>query len=334
MAIAENDPSHQDAVILSINPDDIEIGERLGVFWPDKAAALGKLIAQDGQNDPIKVRKNGNRAKKPWRLVVGLHRLEGVKMEGLRAIDAIEVWGNDEQLREIEASENVHRRALHPLERASFVRAVADAAEARMRGDHEGLTQQQIAVRARWNDVSRKADAVVPVEAKAEIEAGYTTAKLAVVYGWSAQVAEAMGLSERAMFRDLALHRGIIDPFPTLWRDLAKHPVVGENASALREIVAVRNVNDREKVIAELLRFPALTVGEAKERCGIGIGDARQTPPATGATKFMNNALSNIGRLSVGQQRDFLPALLKALKPSVIDLLEAQIATFKAGGAK
>ena len=76
-------------VILSLSPDQISVGERLGAFWPDKAAALGKLMAQDGQNEPIKVRSTGPRAAKPWALVAGHHRLEGAKLEGLVLIDAI-----------------------------------------------------------------------------------------------------------------------------------------------------------------------------------------------------------------------------------------------------
>lgn len=70
------------AAVLALSPSDILIGDRLGAFWPDKAAALGKMMAQDGQIVPIIVRKSGSRAAAPWTLVAGHHRLEGAKLEG------------------------------------------------------------------------------------------------------------------------------------------------------------------------------------------------------------------------------------------------------------
>lgn len=332
MATAPVDARQAETPVLQLDPETILTGERIGLFWPDKAAALGKLMAQDGQNDPIKVRKSGPRAKQPWTLVAGLHRLEGAKMEGLRAIDAIEVFGDTEQLRAIEASENIHRRSFAPIERACFVRAIADAAEARMKGQHEGLTQQQIAIRARWEAERAKAAGVVRPDDLADAEADYTSANLASVYGWSDATAESLGLSRRAMFRDLALHRALVAPFPDLYRDLARHPIIGENASALREIAAVKDEFQRGKLIRTLISYPAATVAQAKELAGIAAPSS--SAPATGATKYMNNALSNIERLSAGQQRDFIPALLKALKPSALDALVEQIAAFKAGEAE
>ncbi|PZU56342.1 MAG: hypothetical protein DI547_16875 [Sphingobium sp.] len=331
MASAANDLALSSDTILVLDPALIDVGPRIGLFWPDKAAALGRLIATDGQRDPIKVVRGKGKSAKRWTLVAGLHRLEGVRLEGLPVIEAIEVTGSAAELRDIEASENMHRRSFGPIEWACFVRATADAAEERVRLQHGGLTAQQIGIRGRWEAEKAKAPGVVRDDDLSELEAQHTTANLAGLYGWSSDVAAALGMSERSLYRDLALHRAIVAPFPHLYRDLAVHPTVGENASQLREIVAVKDEAARGKLIRELLAHPDINVATAKEQ--IGLRDNKAVP-ATGATKFMNNALSNIGRLSVGQQRDFLPALLKALKPSVIDLLEAQIATFKAGGGK
>ena len=47
MASAANDATAQDAVILQLDPNEIEVTERIGLFWPDKAAAIGKLMARD-----------------------------------------------------------------------------------------------------------------------------------------------------------------------------------------------------------------------------------------------------------------------------------------------
>lgn len=327
MASAAKDSSTTARIVFSIPPADIEVCERIGLFWPAKAEAIGALMARDGQNDPIKVRKNGPRAAFPWRLVVGHHRLEGARLAGLNAIDAIQLFGTDEELRAIEASENIHRRSFAPIERACFVRAIADAAERQMRDQHDGLTQQQIAVRKRWEAVRdrRHIDSLDP-DKVLEIEAENTGANLAVVYGWSAHVADALGLSERAVFRDLALHRGLIAPFPDLYADLAKHPIVGENASALREIIAIRDEVKRRLLIEELVQYPALTVADAKVRIGI---EGARPASAEGATKFMNNAGANIARLSLEQQRSWAPELASALKPQALrtvrDALNARL---------
>lgn len=321
MATAAKEVTATAASVFQIAPDDILIDERIGLFWPDKAAALGKLMAQDGQHEPIKVRKNGARAKKPWTLVVGLHRLEGAKLEGFRVIDAIEVFGDARQLREIEASENLHRRSLAPIERACFVRAIADAAEDRMKGQHEGLSQQQIAIRSRWEAESAKAAGVVREDELAEADAAHTTANIAAVYGWSASVAEAIGMSERSVFMDLALHRAIVAPFPDLYRDLAKHPVA-ENASALREIASVKDMATRRSLIEGLISNPEMTLAQAKEGLGLSSSAA---PTPTGATKFMNNTTSNLARLSAGDQAKIAPEIVKTMKPTALLALRAAL---------
>lgn len=321
MATAAKEIAPAVAAVFQIDPNDILIDDRIGLFWPDKAAALGRLMAQDGQHEPIKVRKNGARAKKPWTLVVGLHRLEGAKLEGFRAIDAIEAFGDARQLREMEASENLHRRGLAPIERACFVRAIADAAEERMKGQHEGLSQQQIAIRARWEAEKAKAAGIVREDELASVEAEHTTANMAGVYGWTAETAAALDMSQRSVERDLALHRAVVAPFPDLYRDLAKHPVA-ENASALREIAAIKDVATRRSLIEGLLFNPELTLAQAKEGLGLSSSAA---PAPIGATKFMNNTTSNLARLSAGDQAKIAPEIVKTMKPTALLALRAAL---------
>ena len=316
-SLAPHPPYFANAQVMTIDPASVAIGERIGMFWEFKAEALGKLIAKDGQRDPIKVRKNGPRAKQPWTLVAGLHRLEGCRAEGL-SVAAIEIIDTDPQaLLDIQASENLHRRALGPIERACFVRAIADVAEARMQVGHEGLSQQQIAARKRWADVR---DSVKPtVIQKAERESEYARLNLSRAYGWRDEIAAAMGLSIPAIKRDLAIHRGLVAPFPDLWQALARHAFIGANASALLEIVAIIETEKRRAVIELLISFPALTVAEAKER--VGAQDEKKASAAVGASKFMNNALANIERLSAAHQRQLIPGLLQKFKRSArVDL--------------
>ncbi len=340
MATAPKDAGQQAAdtstVVLTLSPHDVLIGDRLGAFWPDKAAALGRLMAEDGQNDPIKVRRNGPRAAKPWTLVAGHHRLAGAVMENLSIIYAIEVSGDETTLRRMEASENVERGSRSPIERACFVRAIADAAEKRLADQHEGLTTFQIAARGRWEAEKAKAPGVVHDDKLTELEAAHATANFAGAYGWSADVAAAIGLSERSVYMDLALHRAIVAPFPHLYRELAIHPVVGENASALREIAAVKDEGSRRRLIEALIAHPAMTVLEAKIKTGMPVAAPVQ---AQGASKYQKNAISNLERLSAGDQISMAAPFSAAIKPSareaLRDALTADIekANAKAGGA-
>jgi len=322
MATAANEATNVAGVILALSPGDVLVGERLGAFWPDKAAAIGRLMSEDGQNEPIKVRQSGPRAKKPWTLVAGLHRLEGAKLEQLAIIDAIEVTGDEATLRKIEASENIERGSRSPLERACFVRAIADAAEARLKDQHGNLSPEQIAIRARWDGMKAKATGVERDDDLNEAEADHTSANIARVYGWADETAEGLGMSRRAMYLDLALHRAIVAPFPGLWRDLAVHPIVGENASALRDIAAIKDERTRGDLIEGLISNPELTLAQAKE--GLGLSTPAATG-ATGATKFMNNTTANLARLSAGDQAKIAPEIVNTMKPTALLALRAAL---------
>lgn len=320
---AKLDEPAQVDVVLQIPVEDIEIGERLGAFHPDKAAAIGRLMAEDGQNEPIKIRKNGPRAAKPWTLVAGLHRLEGARGEQLRAIDAIVVTGDEKTLRRIEASENIERGSRSPLERANFVRAIADAAEARVQAQHGDLSAQQIGIRKRWAEMKAKAPGVERDDALVDAEADNTSANFALVYGWAEATADAMGMSRRALFNDLALHRALIAPFPELWRDLATHPIVGENASALGKIAAIKDMGNRRALVEALAGTPDMTLDQAME--GLGLSAPSGGSGATGATKFMNGTTSNLARLSAGDQARIAPEIVKTMKPSALLALRAAL---------
>lgn len=305
--------------VLQIAVDDIVVGDRIGILWPDKAAALGQLIAASGQRTPINIRANGPKATKPWTLVAGWHRLEGAKLAGLRVIDAIQVYGD---FREIEAEENLHRRALAPIERACFVRAVADAAEARLKDQHGDMTPEQVAARARWDAVRNKAKDVERDETLVDAEADHARLNLSRAYGWRDETAAAMDMSLAAIKRDLALHRAIVAPFPDLYEALARHPIVGENASALREIASYAEPS-RRAIIEGLIQAPDMTLAQALEGLALKAGKA---PTPTGATKYMDNAGSNIARLTLGQQKDWAPAFTQTLKPQALHAFAAAIA--------
>lgn len=299
--------------VLALNPHDILIGDRLGAFHPDKAQALGQLMFTDGQIVPIIIRPSGPRAAKPWTLVAGHHRLVGALLFDMPVIYAIIIDADADPLR-VEAMENAARPTRSPLERASFVRAIADAAEARLQEQHGDLSPAQIAIRARWDAVKAKAAGVERDEALNEAEADHTVASFATVYGWQESTAEAVGLSKRTIRDDIALHRALIAPFPDLWRDLATHAAIGENASALRDIAAIGDIDDRRALIESLIQAPEMTLAEAMD--GLGLSTPKVGAAPTGVSKFMKNTTSNLSRLSAGDQTQLVPDIIKTMKPS------------------
>lgn len=308
-----------DSDVFPIAPEDVHIGARIGMFWPEKAAALGALMKRDGQNDPIKVVFADDR----WNLITGLHRLQGARTLRLPWINAIEVKGSAAELRLIEASENIHRRNFGPIERALHVRAIADDAETRWSDGHEGMTPQQIGQIKRWEKERAKVEGVVRPDDAADMEAEYSGAKLAGLYGWQDDVAESLGLSTRSLKRYLFIHRQIVAPFEAdIWEELARS-AHGENLSSLEALCRIIDIDTRRATIDLLIDNPALKVDQA-----LAIVDEKAPQPkvrVTGDTKYMNNAGANLSRLSASGWRSFAPALAETIKPSALHEVRAAI---------
>ena len=99
--MSSHPPFFANAQVMALDPAEIFVPDRIGFYHEDKATALGRLIAVDGQRDPIKVQPR--KGKQPWKLVTGLHRLRGCEMEGIQ-VYALEVQGKAEDLADLEAS--------------------------------------------------------------------------------------------------------------------------------------------------------------------------------------------------------------------------------------
>ncbi|MDM7928699.1 ParB N-terminal domain-containing protein [Blastomonas fulva] len=317
--------------IIELEPNTIGQGNRIGLFWADKAKAMGALMKRDGQNDPIKVRK-GRKGEEPWVLVAGLHRLVGAMLEGLK-VKAIVVEGDALQLRLVEASENMHRRDFGPIEKALFVRALADVYEEQFRKGYGDASDQEIGQRKRWE--AERGLVQNGAEKLAEIEADNSAATIAALYGWQDQAASALGMSPRSLRDYLFIHRAIIVPLPDHYEDLARHPI-GERRKTVMELAEIGDVENRRAVIDCLLEYPAgLTIAAAKEIVGIKAAAAKGK--ATGQSKFMDNAGSNLDRLSESGWRQFAPRLAAAIKPSALrevrDAIDARLAEIEGDNA-
>ncbi len=312
-----------EAALFKLDPREIETGNRIGFLHSDKAAALGRLMAVDGQRDPIKVVKNRDSAERPWRLVTGMHRTHGADLEGIK-VWAIEVSGKPEDLADLEASENLHRRPLAPIERAKFVHALANAAQERIAREHGGLKQQQLAIKARW---ARVKSGEIRAEQALRDESDDTADKMSTVYGWHESAADAMGLDKRTIRRALELYRLIVEPFPDLALALSQHPIVGENASQLKAIADIQDQGLRRRVIEALLADDGLNVDDA--RIGVGISSPSGPPPAP-HEKHVSAVVGNLGRLSASLQKRHLQEFVVALKTDDVkrqlrDMLNAEL---------
>ena len=297
------------AEIIALDPNDIFVPERIGFYHEDKATALGRLIAVDGQRDPIKV-KARTQGEQAWELITGLHRLRGCANEQI-SVFALVVDGEAEDFVDLEASENLHRRPLGPIERAKFTAALVHAAQDRIAREHGGMKQQQLAVKARWDRV-RAGEGTTEQALRDETED--TCAKIAHVYGWEDSVGEALGLSRRSIHGDLSLFRLLIEPFPDLIEALAKHQVIGENASQLKLIAGVKDETQRRAVIELLLADAHVSVEGARMRLGIDSGKPGAPTPDI---KFTSTITDSWGRLSTAAKREYLPRFVTMLSPDM-----------------
>lgn len=295
-------PFFGNAQVMILDPAHVMVPERIGFLHEDKAVALGRLMAVDGQRDPIKVVRNLpsksveaclSEGKKPWRLVTGAHRLRGAALEGM-TVAALEVLGKAEDLVDLEASENLHRRPLGPIERAKFTAALVRAAQERLAREHGTLSHHKLGAKARWERV-KAGESTVDNVLRDETEDACAT--LAHAYGWEESVGEALDMSRRTIHRDLSLSRLLIEPFPELIEALSKHPVVGENASQLKAIAQVKSETARRAVIEALLADPELSADEARVLAGI---DA----PESGAKPAADMVLHNRVKSTLARMRD------------------------------
>lgn len=308
------------AQLFELSPLHVDEGERIGFLHEDKAAALGRLMAVDGQRDPIKVVAQPKNEEQPWRLVTGMHRLIGARIEGI-TIWAIEVSGKPEDLANLEASENLHRRPLAPIERAKFVHALCEAATIRLARGNGKVSWQKAGIQKRWDRV--KAGEIRADQALQD-EANDSADKMSAVYGWQESAADAFGLDKRSIRRALELYRQLVEPFPDLIEALAQHPVVGDNASQLKDICAVPELPKRRAVIEALIADHELSADAAIVQVGLQRAGRAPSP----FEKFSNQITGAWGRFTIEQRRRFIETNINTLfsTPDLIRRAQAQLA--------
>lgn len=133
--------------IISVRVADVDLGDRLRPVDDVWAAALGKLMARDGQDDPITVCRLPGSPR--WTLVAGAHRLTGAQFEEIEHLAAIIVGPGRYERRRREVSENLHRAELAPVDRAAFVAELYELLLAKA-GIEAGTPGRALSAGARW----------------------------------------------------------------------------------------------------------------------------------------------------------------------------------------
>jgi ParB family transcriptional regulator, chromosome partitioning protein len=313
------------SAVLSLDPNTIDrdFAGRIGLYFPAKAEALGALMKHSGQTDPIRVTKRKLRDKFEYRLVYGLHRLEGAILAGINVL-AIETDGSDAELEAMQASENVNRRELEPLERALFVHAVAMAAKLRVMAEHGVESMQALggkakANRAQYSEIE-KADEV----AEAAVD------NLSIAYGWKSETAEALGLGLKDIQRSMRIHRCIIGPFSELIYAFKDHPVA-KVADSLLTICKINEEAQRRRVIELLIAGPK-DLDYALRHVGL----LKDAPYRSDYDKWSSQVLGGWSRMETAAKRKFIPELVAVIpvgmRAAVVEEIERLNAA--AGGAK
>jgi ParB family transcriptional regulator, chromosome partitioning protein len=281
-------------------------------YFPAKAEAVGASIAEIGQQDRIKVRREKAGAKFAWKRVTGLHRLQGCIAIG-RDVRAEEWQGSDEELIAIRISENLDRRDLEPLERSALIAGMAEDARRKIMNWQGVDSQQALAGKARQNKLqyseSEKSDELA--------EQRWTN--LSTAYGWKQEVADAWGVGPKDIQRATRIHRLIIEPFPELIDAFKDHPVA-KVADSLLKIAAIKDEAKRRKVIEVLLAGPK-DLGFALQSAGVA--DVKVAPEPY--QKFASQILGGWSRLGTGEKRKFIPELVSAIPPGMRTLVRAEL---------
>ena len=271
----------EQAVMLPI--DMIDDSDRLRPVDPNWAAALGRIMTADGQDDPISVCRLPGR--NGWKLITGGHRLAGARAEGWAEIKAVVKSADALERRRREVSENLWRKGLDPLDRAAFVAELHQVLRARagIEADTDG---RAISAQVRWQTALKA-------------EAEDATEIISVAYGFAGQIGEMVGVTDRTIRSDLELYRRLA---PSVAAQLRSHPV-GRNAAQLRALTRLSEA-DQKRACEMILQGRVKSAGEA---VALLAGKVQPSAEAKRLSAFIG-ALQRMGRAE-------RKAALKTIRP-------------------
>ena len=309
------------SVVLSLDPSTIDPDEagRIGLFYPAKAEALRVLMAEHKQKTPIHVVRNADGAPFAWKLVTGLHRLRACLADGVDVL-AIEENKLCDDADFVQASENLHRRELEPLERAMFIRAMVDIVRAKVLKEYGVESDKALAAKAKAARVQYSDADAADDFAKAAGD------NLSRAYNWSDQVAEASGFGKRDIQRSMRIYRCVVEENRDLM-DAFKDLDVAKSADALLKIAALKDASVRRKVIETLINGP-----KDLDFVFRMLGITTDKPEVTPFTKYSSQILGGFSRLGTAEKRRFIPDLVGAIPKGMRALVREELDRLDAEG--
>jgi hypothetical protein len=289
MASAAAFPSVDPGEVIPLDPNEIELGERLRPIDASWATAIGQSMKRDGQIHAVDVRHAGGR----WQLAgAGGHRVTGARLANI-PVECRVVLFDEDVSRRREAAENLFRRANDPLERAE---AIAELV--RIHRERAGIAT------AKHRSIS------VPKRLREEAEETLET--ISNVYGWSDEIGAELGLTGRTIRNDLFLYRGLQPSVVHHLRE-ARHPVL-KNAAQLRALAKLSPV-EQARATAKLLAG-AKSVNEA-----IRMVRGSNSVAQTAEDKRLATFIGTFSRMSLSEKRGAL-AQLAGMLPAPFKLVE------------
>ena len=105
--------------IQAIPLDLVDVGERLREVDEEFARLIAASMQKDGQRTPVELRRNGPDGR--YTLIAGAHRMRAAQIAGLSELQAVVMQVSDLDAERLEIEENLCRRDLTDLDRATFL---------------------------------------------------------------------------------------------------------------------------------------------------------------------------------------------------------------------
>ncbi|WCT72086.1 ParB N-terminal domain-containing protein [Sphingomonas naphthae] len=297
--------------IILVETRDVRIGQRLRAVDPMWASALGQIMVAEGQKTEIEVCRVEGEAG--WLLVAGAHRVTGAQLAGIEYLRAKVVEADAQERIAREVSENLWRRGLDPIDRASFIAELVALHKERNGIDPE-KDGRAVSIATRWQKALKA-------------EACDTNETISFVYGWSEQIGTSLGLGRRSIELDLLLHRRLAPSLIARLRNYADddgivvgHPIL-KNASQLR---ALAKLDERQQGLVV-----TLLVGDQAKTVSGAVSTLQQKPRQSPEDKALSAFIGSFGRMGLTEKKGALSQLIGMMSGSLID---HAIAELKKGG--
>jgi ParB family chromosome partitioning protein len=264
--------------ILHLDPEQIQVVDRLRAVDADYVALLAESIRQRGLDQPIRVTHAD--AAGFHRLISGAHRLSAVRLLGLESIAAIPFDGPALEAELMEVEENLVRRELSELDRAAFL------------AKHQALWQALYPSTKAGGDRRR-------AKAQDELLAAHPMAER-----FSAHIARKIGLSEPTVKRATRRYREL----SIAMRSRIAGTWLADNGAALDALIGKKG---QERPDAERWQLLDILLGEGGPR---SVAEAerrlKRLPPPDPAEGIQERLVAAWGKAPIRVQEGFFRFLL------------------------